>query len=173
MKKLNTLSRWTIGWLLTGWLAAEAVASGASDFSVLVFSKTLLYRHASITNGIEAIKKLGVQNHFDVDATEDSSWFTPAKLAKYRAVIFLSTSGDILNQEQQSAFREFVEQGGGLAAVHAAVAGDLATEGSWPWYGEALCARFTNHSSVVQATVHVEDGANPSTAMLPQDWVRK
>ncbi len=147
--------------------------SPRTGFSVLVFSKTLMYRHASITNGIAAIQKLGVENHFHVDATEDASWFTPANLAKYKVVIFLSTSGDILNDEQQAAFREFIERGGGLVGVHAAVAGDVATEGGWPWYGETLCARFTNHSSIVEATVKVEDSRNPSTAGLPQRWVRK
>ena len=96
----------------------------------------------------------------------------PANLAKYKVVIFLSTSGDILNEEQQAAFKNFIEQGGGLAAIHAAVAGDVATEGNWPWYGEALCARFTNHSAIVQATVNVEDRKHPSTAPLPEHWVR-
>lgn len=136
------------------------------------FSKTLLYRHASITNGIAAIKELGAKNHFEVDATEDSSWFTPAILGKYKAIVFLSTSGEVLNQEQKAAFREFVEQGGGLAAIHAAVAGDLATEGNWPWYGEALSASFTNHSAVLPATVRVEDANTPSTIGLPERWVR-
>ncbi len=144
----------------------------SEPFSVLVFSKTLMFRHASITNGIEAIRKLGAENDFKVEATEDSSAFTSANLAKYRVVIFLSTSGDILNEEQQAAFRGYIEKGGGLAAIHAAVAGDVATEGAWPWYGEALCARFTNHSAVVQATVQVEDRQDPSTAPLPERWVR-
>ena len=133
----------------------------AADFNALVFSKTLMFRHASITNGIAAIKQLGAENHFQVDATEDASWFTATNLAKYKVVIFLSTSGDILNEEQQAAFKNFIEQGGGLAAIHAAVAGDVATEGGWPWYGEALCARFTNHSAIVQATVDVEDRQAP------------
>jgi cytochrome c len=88
-------------------------------------------------------------------------------------VIFLSTSGNILDEEQQAAFKNFIEQGGGLAAIHAAVAGDVATAGNWPWYGEALCARFTNHSSIVEATVNVEDRQHPSTAPLPEHWVRK
>jgi type 1 glutamine amidotransferase len=140
--------------------------------SALVFSKTLLFRHASITNGIEAIRKLGAENHFHVDATEDASAFTAPNLAKYKVIIFLSTSGDILNEEQQAAFKDYIE-GRGLAGVHAAVAGDLATEGNWPWYGEALCALFTNHSSVVQATVNVEDKTNPSTIGLPSQWVRR
>jgi cytochrome c len=159
-------------------LAVAAVALGpgeslAADFNALVFSKTLMFRHASITNGIAAIKQLGAENHFNVDATEDASWFTPKNLAKYQVVIFLSTSGNILDAEQQAAFKNFIEQGGGLAAIHAAVAGDVATAGNWPWYGEALCARFTNHSAIVEATVNVEDRKHPSTAPLPEHWVRK
>jgi len=147
--------------------------SPRAGFNVLVFSKTLLYRHASITNGIAAIRKLGAENHFSVEATEDANRFTPANLAKYKVVIFLSTSGDILNDAQQTAFREFIERGGGLVGIHAAVAGDVATEGGWPWYGQALCARFTNHSAIVAAAINVEDAQNPSTAVLPKRWVRR
>jgi cytochrome c len=159
--------------LLTSTAAALGQSqSPAADFSVLVFSRTLMFRHASITNGIAAIKRLGDENHFRVDATEDANWFTSANLARYKLVVFLSTSGDILNEDQQAAFKSFIEQGGGLAAIHAAVAGDVATEGGWPWYGEALCARFTNHSAIVQATVDVEDRTHPSTKALPEHWVR-
>ena len=171
-----TNSRWLL-WLFAVLLVGTGAANGqdkspAAGFNVLVFSKTLMFRHASITNGIVAIKQLGAENHFHVDATEDAAWFTAKNLAKYRMVIFLSTSGDILNEDQQAAFRNFIEQGGGLAAIHAAVAGDVATAGNWPWYGEALCARFTNHSAIVQATVDVEDRQHPSTAALPEHWVR-
>jgi type 1 glutamine amidotransferase len=144
----------------------------SKEFRVLLFSKTLLYRHASITNGIEAIKQLGAENRFVVDATEDSNVFTPANIAKYKVVIFLSTSGDILNDKQQSTLQNYIQQGGGLAAIHAAVAGDLATEGRWPWYGEALGASFTNHSSVVSGTVTIEDRKDPSTTGLPERWMR-
>lgn len=144
----------------------------AADFSVLVFSKTLLFRHASITNGIATIRLLGKENGFDVDATEDSAAFTAQNLARYRAIVFLSTSGEILNAEQKVAFREYLERGGGLAAIHAAIAGDLATEGAWPWYCDALGASFTNHSAVVRATVLPEDRSDPSTAGLPTPWIR-
>jgi cytochrome c len=158
-------------------LASTSAVPGQSvsppaEFRGLVFSKTLMFRHASITNGIAAIKQLGAENRFAVDATEDASVFTATNLARYRVVVFLSTSGDILNEEQQAAFKAFVEQGGGLAAIHAAVAGDVATEGTWPWYGDTLCAHFTNHSAIVEATVDIEDRQHPSTAPLPEHWVR-
>ena len=173
MRKPYKVEGLIVGLLGAVALAFGAVRSSAADFNVLVFSKTLMFRHASITNGIAAIRQLGTENHFHVDATEDATWFTPATLAKYQVVVFLSTSGNILDEEQQAAFKNYIEQGGGLAAIHAGAAGDVATEGKWPWYGEALCARFTNHSAIVQATVKVEDRKHPSTAPLPADWVRK
>src|ERR1039458_2221830 len=79
---------WLFSILLT--LSATALAQTrppATDYNVLVFSKTLMFRHASITNGIAAIKLLGAENRFHVDATEDAGWFTPANLAKYKVVI--------------------------------------------------------------------------------------
>lgn len=141
-------------------------------FQVLVFAKTLLYRHTSITNGVAALKQLGAANRFGVDATEDAAVFTPANLARYRVVVFLSTSGRVLNEAQEEAFKTFVERGGGFVGIHAATAGDVGTEGPWAWYGETLCARFTNHSAVVQGTIDVEDHQHPSTLGLPARWVR-
>jgi type 1 glutamine amidotransferase len=171
MKTTRVLS--PLATLLLLCLAGCATRSSPNaGFSVLVFSKTLMFRHASITTGIATIEKLGMENGFFVEATEDASGFTPTNLARFKAVIFLSTSGDILNDEQQTAFREFIERGGGLVGIHAAVAGDVATEGAWPWYGEALCAQFTNHSAIVEAAIDVEDARNPSTSFLPRRWVR-
>lgn len=155
-----------------GLVGCAGRGSARTTFNCLVFSKTLLYRHASITNGIAAIQKLGREHHFQVEATEDASGFTAANLARYRVVVFLSTSGDILNEAQQAAFRNFIEAGGGLVGIHAAVAGEVATEGSWPWYGDAMCTQFTNHSAIVEGTVRVEDSRNPSTHRLPRRWVR-
>jgi len=158
--------------LATLGVGCATYAQEQSDFNVLVFSRTLMFRHASITNGIAAIKQLGAENGFRVDATEDASRFTPETLTKYKVVVFLSTSGDILDEEQQEAFRKYIEAGGGLVGIHAAVHGDVATEGNWPWYGEAMCAAFTNHSAIVPAVVDIEDANNPSTVGLPKRWSR-
>jgi type 1 glutamine amidotransferase len=147
-------------------------ASAAEPFRLLVFSKTLMYRHASITNGITMLNKLAAENQFSIAATEDSSAFTIENLARYKVVVFLSTSGDILNDGQQEAFRIFIESGGGLAAIHAGVAGKVATEGTWPWYVEMFCTDFANHKAIERATVHVEDRTDASTAHLPAEWPR-
>jgi type 1 glutamine amidotransferase len=109
--------------------------------AVLIFSKTNGYRHASIPSGIEAIKKLGLENKFSVDATEDSLAFTPENLAKYKAVIFLSPTQDVLGEEQQKAFENFIQKGGGFVGIHAATD----CEYNWPWYVKLVGASFLSH----------------------------
>ena len=48
----------------------------SKEEKVLVFSKTMGYRHGSIERGVEIVKNLGAENGFKVDATEDASFFT-------------------------------------------------------------------------------------------------
>lgn len=147
-------------------------ADAESAFRLLVFSKTLGYRHASIADGIRALRKLGRENGFAVDATEDSGAIAPDNLNRYRAVVFLSVTGDVLSADQQEAFKGYVLGGGGFAAIHGAVFGPLACEDKWAWYGEMFCCAFKNHSGIVPATVDVEDPAHPSTVGLPRRWQR-
>jgi type 1 glutamine amidotransferase len=137
-----------------------------------VFSKTLGFRHANIPLGIESIRQLGKDQGFAVDATEDSNAFTAENLARYRTVVFLSTTGDVLNGSQQHAFKDYVLDGGGFVGIHGALFGPLACESEWAWYGELCCASFKNHSAVVPATVRIEDRSNPSTADQPETWTR-
>jgi cytochrome c len=150
--------------------AAPAVpqAQVADPFDVLVFSKTAGFRHDSIPAGIIAIQQLGAANNFTVDTTEDAAAFTDANLAKYEVVVWLSTTGDVLNADQQAAFQRYIEAGGGYAGVHAAAD----TEYDWAWYGSLVGAYFTSHPAQQQATIKVEDPAHPSTAGLPAQWSR-
>ncbi|GGM33212.1 ThuA domain-containing protein [Dactylosporangium sucinum] len=144
------------------------VQVAADPFDALVFSKTAGFRHDSIPAGITAIQQLGAANNFTVDTTEDAAVFTDANLAKYEVVIFLSTTGDVLNADQQAAFERYIRAGGGYAGVHAA----SDTEYDWAWYGELVGAYFTSHPEQQQATIKVEDPAHPSTKDLPQKWSR-
>jgi cytochrome c len=146
-----------------------AVAEPAIEaYSVLVFSKTAGFRHDSIEEGIAAIQQLGAANGFTVVATEDSANFTDAYLSQFATVIWLSTTGDVLNEDQQAAFQRYIQAGGGYTGVHAA----SDTEYSWAWYGELVGAYFSAHPQNQQATIKVEDPAHPSTAGLPAEWSR-
>ena len=100
-----------------------------SLYDVLVFSKTTGFRHTAIEVGIEAVKKLGAQHNFSVDATENGAWFTPENLQKYEVVVFMNTNGiDVLDAAQKTAFEAYIRQGGNYVGVHSA----SATEYEWP-----------------------------------------
>ncbi|GAA3503829.1 lectin [Streptomyces prasinosporus] len=143
-----------------------AVADPA--YEVLVFSRTAGFRHSSIDDGIAALRELGAANGFTVDATEDARAFTADNLARYEAVVFLSTTGDVLGDAQQTAMEQYVENGGGYVGVHAAAD----TEYDWPFYAGLAGALFRSHPAVQQATVEVEDRAHDATAHLGATWQR-
>lgn len=137
---------------------------------VLIFCKTAGFHHNSIAVGVPAIIKLGQENNFDVDTTTNSAKFTVANLKQYAAVIFLSTTGDVLNDEQQKAFQQYIHSGHGFVGVHSATD----TEYDWPWYGDLVGAYFKNHPSQQQiATLNVVDRNFIATKHLPAEWKRK
>ena len=156
---------------LTGWgrqTAQTQTATSAPKFTMLVFTKTTVYRHESIPTGIMALKALGAQHNFQVDASEDATVITPENLARYRVVIFLNTSGDILDAGQQAAFERFIQRGGGFVGIHSATD----TEYEWPWYEQLIGAYVVNHSTIQAATVKVLDASHASTKPLPATWIR-
>src|SRR5437867_13350078 len=112
--------------------AAARPAAEASRFSILVFTKTAGFRHDSIPAGMAAIRALGNEHGFTVVNSADTSLFNDAELAKYRVVVFLNTTGDILNSVEQAAFENFIRGGGGFVGIHSATD----TEYDWPWYGQ-------------------------------------
>jgi PKD repeat protein len=142
----------------------------SAKFNVLIYSRTAGFRHSSIDEGIAAIKLLGQQNGFGVDAIEEPTLFTDAFLSRYDVVVFLSTTGDTLPQvAQQEAFERFIRAGNGYVGIHAAAD----TEYTWPWYGKLVGAYFRNHpAGTPTATILREDGMHHSTNHLPPAWTR-
>jgi cytochrome c len=147
---------------------AAAAQTADPQFTVLVFSKTTGFRHDSIPQGIAAIEALGAEHGFAVDSTEDATRFNDADLARYKAVIFLSTTGDILDAGQKGAFERYIRLGGGFVGIHSA----SDTEYQWPWYGRLVGTWFASHPQIQRATVHVTDPGHPSTKGLPDAWER-
>jgi len=134
---------------------------------VLVFSKTKGYRHESIGIGKLTLIELGQKNGFEVDTTENADFFNEDSLKRYQAVIFLSTTMDVLDPVQQADFKRFIEAGGGFMGIHAAAD----TEYEWPWYGDLLGAYFKSHPKTQQAKFKKEQDSE-LTKNLPAEWIR-
>ena len=136
---------------------------------VLVFSKTTGFRHSSIPIGKSAIQKLGSENNFEVDTTEYAEYFNDDSLKKYSAIIFLNTTGDVLNNKQEIAMERFIQAGGGFAGIHSATD----TEYDWGWYGKLVGGYFAGHPQIQPASLRIVDKSHISTQHLPDLWNRK
>ena len=159
-------------------LSITAAVAQTQPERVLVFSKTATFRHKSIPAGQQALFKLGQENGFQVDTTENAANFTEANLKRYKAIIFLSTTGDVLDETQQVAFQKYIQAGGGFVGIHAA----SDTEHDWPWYGQLVGAYFINHpgmyvgengkrsSNVQDGEAYVVDKKNASMFGFPDRW---
>jgi type 1 glutamine amidotransferase len=158
-----------LGAFLSAPLDRVAAGEGTTPlFAVLVFSKTTGFRHDSIPQGIAAIQGLGAEHGFAVDSTEDAARFSDALLRQYKVIVFLSTTGDILDPGQKGAFERYIGSGGGFVGIHSA----SDTEYGWPWYGRLVGTWFASHSQIQRATVHIANLDHPSIKVLPNSWER-
>lgn len=129
---------------------------------MLVFSKTKGYRHKSIEAGKSMFLQLGKQLQWAVDTTEDANVFT--KLSKsYQVVVFLNTSGDVLDSTQQLGLQQYIRHGGLFLGIHAATD----TEYDWPWYHDLIGAYFSGHPKQQNAMFHLVNQPFAATANLP------
>ncbi|MET9054080.1 ThuA domain-containing protein [Streptomyces bacillaris] len=154
-------------------VAVPPGAQAAAPYRVLVYSEVTNFTHDSIPAGIEAVRKLGAEHGFEVEATDDSAVFNDADLGRFQAVVFNNTnstpeSGDLLNADERAALQRFIRAGGGWVGVHAA----SASERDWEWYEGLVGAIFDQHPAVQTGRIKVLDRAHPSTEHLPELWER-
>ncbi len=152
--------------------ASSDTESSEQLTSVLIFSKTTGWRHDSIPAGVSAVAGLVTQRGLTPMATEDASVFTDEELQKMAAVVFVNTTGDILNEQQQLAFERYIQAGGGFVGTHSAT--DTETQGNWHWYQRLVGAAFKSHpgdpSNVQEASLKVVDPHHPATEALPEQF---
>ena len=156
-------------YLLTLAILFSISTTANSQDKVLIFHLTKGYHHASIADGIIAITNLGTQNNFSVDTTTNPSLFNTKQLKKYKAIIFLSPTGDdFFNEEQKLAFQKFIHKGGGFVGIHAAA--DCLYK--WDWYGKLVGGYFKRHPETQRASIIVTDSTHAATKHLSTPWTR-
>ncbi len=156
----------TIAWGVAIHLSGSSIPASRS---LLVFSKTAGYRHESIPVARKALLDMGIERGWTVTFTEDADQFEASRLKAFDAVVFLMTTGDVLNAKQEKAFEGFVRAHGGYVGVHSAAD----TEYDWAWYGRLVGAYFLSHPEQQEAVVNIEDVKHVSTSFLPNPWRRK
>lgn len=148
------------------WLCCGPVQ--AATMELLVFSKTGGWRHDSIPDGQAALRALADGEGWSLHFSEDAGLFDDAGLAAFDAVVFLNTTGEVLDDAQQAAFERYIRSGGAYVGVHSA----SDTEHDWPWYGRLVGAWFDRHGKIQPGRLDVLDREHPSTRHLPAQWRR-
>jgi cytochrome c len=144
------------------------VHAGDDALDLLVFTRTTGFRHDSIPAGIAAVQQMASERGWVAVASEDPAMFEPVTLAGYDVIVFLSTTGDVLDPVQEAALQGFIQAGGGFVGIHSATN----TEEEWPWFVGLLGTTFSDHPAPQTATIHVEDAAHEATQGVPDPWVR-
>jgi type 1 glutamine amidotransferase len=147
---------------------SEPTVDGAD---ILVFHGTEGFHHDSIPAGVAAIREVGEDLGLVVADTDASSVFAGDGLDGVSVVVFLNTTGDVLDAGQEDALEAFVGAGGGFLGIHSAAD----TEYEWDWYGELIGARFVAHPAVQPAEVAIVGGhaiteGLPDTATITDEW---
>src|SRR3954463_16449068 len=136
--------------------------------AILIYSGTTGYRHESIPAGIQAVTAIAKLRGLTVVASEDPMIFSTDNLKRFRAIVLLSCTTDPKNPasewlvgSRRDALQQFLRNGGGVLAIHAAADSHY----NWPWYGKMIGGHFARHpSGTPQGMVHVIPGQAPLTA---------
>ena len=147
---------------------SEPSSADANGLRLLAYHQAAGHDHETDSAAVAALRELGEEQGFELDATDDSRVFTPDGLSAYDVVVFLNTTGDVLHEGEQAAFEAYIRAGGGFVGVHSATD----TEYDWAWYGGLVGAYFAYHPNVQPARMYVTDATHPSTRHLPAAWVR-
>ncbi len=124
-------------------LPSEAPAKPAKPRKILIFDRTEGFKHDSIPCGDKAIELMGEKTGaYTVDVSDDMDVFTPQNLAKYDAVLFMSTTQLKFNDpKQREALLNFIKGGKGFIGIHAA-SDNFPT---WPEAVEMIGGQFNGH----------------------------
>ncbi|WP_413667744.1 ThuA domain-containing protein [Mucilaginibacter sp. Mucisp86] len=117
-------------------------------------------------------EKLGKDNQFKVDYTDDSSKINDENLKNYEVFVMLQLAPFDISYSQQAALQKFVEEGKGWVGIHGA--GLTGTEflakntKYWQWFEDFMGGVvYSPHPAYQKGTVVVEDRKHPATKNLP------
>ncbi len=137
---------------------------------ILVFTRANGVRHdEALAAAMTALPERLAMENIVPDFTEDPAEFTELNLERYRAVLFLYTSGnDLLDAAGKTELERFVRRGGGWLGVHSAAE----TETDWPFYKSLVAAYAMDAAPPQQATVTVSLAGHAALRNVPPDpWV--
>jgi type 1 glutamine amidotransferase len=138
---------------------------------ILVYTKNGKgYIHDNIAEAVKGVQKLGLENGFKVDVTDDPKIYNEENLKQYTMLLFTSTNNDVFDTDaQRLAFRRYIEAGGGFVGVHSVTG----TERNWTWFKQMIGGTFSWHAKNQKFKVKVIDPSHSTVEGLPMVWERE
>jgi type 1 glutamine amidotransferase len=157
--------------LSTTIFSVHSQSKALKNINVLVYTKNGTgYVHDNIPSAVEALKKLSVQEQFNITVSDDPSIFTEDQIKKYTLIVFPSTNNDVFaNDDQRLVFRRYIEAGGGMVGLHSVTG----TERNWKWFKMLIGCTFSWHAKFQKFKVRVTDPEHPSMKDVPLVWERE
>jgi type 1 glutamine amidotransferase len=143
--------------LLPALFLLNTVQAQQKQFKALIVTTTNGWHHESLHYGVVALKEMATRNFFDAELFQDPNSFNDSFLKQFQVIIFLNTTGDILNAEQQKVMERFIQSGKGFVGIHSA----SDTEYDWDWYTKLVGRMFYIHPAVQTAKLKVLDSSFP------------
>ncbi len=144
--------------LLIAIICTCSVASAQTkQFKALLVTTTRGWHHESLHYGVVALKQLAIKNYFDVVLWEDPNAFTDKYLEQFQVIIFLVTTGNVLDSAQQRTMERFIQSGKGFVGVHSA----SDTEYDWEWYTKLVGRMFKIHPVIQTGKLNILDAGFP------------
>lgn len=143
------------------------VQADPGQFNVLLYTKMEGFHHKAVNEGVQAMRLMAKKHHFNIDWHEDANMFSDERLARYDAIVFLMTTGSILNEDQQAAMQRFIQSGKGFVGIHSA--SDTLYE--WEWYTKLVGRMFRIHPVIQTAELQVIDRSFPGVERMPERFL--
>jgi uncharacterized protein len=141
---------------ITVWIEPVVLAQ-TKQFKALLVTTTNGWHHESLHYGVVGLKELAVRNYFDLVLLENPNGFTDKYLEQFQVLIFLNTTGNILDSAQQKVMERFIRSGKGFAGIHSA----SDTEYDWDWYTKLVGRMFHIHPVIQTASLNILDATFP------------
>ena len=134
------------------------------QFKALLITETAGWHHESISNGIFALNELAEVHNFELIRQQNAVKITEESLKNIDVVIFLSTTANIFEEDEQKAFEKYIQSGKGYVGIHAA----SDTEYDWAWYTKLVGRMFHIHPAQQTAKLNIINHNFPGLEHFPK-----
>ncbi len=159
---------WRVSLAILIAMFAAAAPAHADAGKVLVFTGTAGTPNTSSADVASAITSLGTTNDFTVDTTSAVSDISATNLANYRAVVFVNSSGDVLDATAETALTDYVNNGGGFVGIGETA---LLEQGGAAFFNTLIgltgATRTTGTPTTSTSDIEYLDRVHPATRDLP------